>query len=121
MQYYTTRRYIGTNGKTAGEMAKFYEPELAQKIEDFNLTAAKSNDTPVFRQMTDDLLMKLLESGRIPLEIFLNNCSLPGADKLLAEVRQTRCWACWNPSAVPCLPAPCGKRTGTFPSTTSSS
>ena len=85
MQYYTTRRYIGTNGKTAGEMAKFYEPEMAQKIEDFNLTAAKSNDTPVFRQMTDDLLMKLLESGRIPLEIFLNNCSLPGADKLLAE------------------------------------
>lgn len=81
MQYYTTRRYIGTNGKTAGEMAKFYEPEMAQKIEDFNLTAAKSNDTPVFRQMTDDLLMKLLESGRIPLEIFLNNCSLPGADK----------------------------------------
>lgn len=87
MQYYTTRRYIGTNGKTAGEMAKFYEPEMAQKIEDFNLTAAKSNDTPVFRQMTDDLLMKLLESGRILLEIFLNNCSLPGADKLLAEVK----------------------------------
>lgn len=87
MQYYTTRQYIGTNGKTAGEMAKFYEPEMAQKIEDFNLTAAKSNDTPVFRQMTDDLLMKLLESGRIPLEIFLNNCSLPGADKLLAEVK----------------------------------
>lgn len=87
MQYYTTRRYIGTNGKTAGEMAKFYEPEMAQKIEDFNLTAAKSNDTLVFRQMTDDLLMKLLESGRIPLEIFLNNCSLPGADKLLAEVK----------------------------------
>ena len=87
MQYYTTRRYIGTNGKTAGEMAKFYEPEMAQKIEDFTLTAAKSNDTPVFRQMTDDLLMKLLESGRIPLEIFLNNCSLPGADKLLAEVK----------------------------------
>ena len=87
MQYYTTRRYIGTNGKTAGEMAKFYEPEMAQKIEDFNLTAAKSNDTPVFRQMTDDLLMKLLESGRIPLEIFLNNCSLPGADKLLSEVK----------------------------------
>ena len=87
MQYYTTRRYIGTNGKTAGEMAKFYEPDMAQKIEDFNLTAAKSNDTPVFRQMTDDLLMKLLESGRIPLEIFLNNCSLPGADKLLAEVK----------------------------------
>lgn len=87
MQYYTTRRYIGTNGKTAGEMAKFYEPEMAQKIEDFNLTAAKSNDTPVFRQMTDDLLMKLLESGRIPLVIFLNNCSLPGADKLLAEVK----------------------------------
>ena len=87
MQHYTTRRDFGTNGKTAGEMAKFYEPEMAKKIEDFNLTAAKSNDTPVFRQMTDDLLMKLLESGRIPLEIFLNNCSLPGADKLLAEVK----------------------------------
>ena len=31
MQYYTTRRYIGTNGKTAGEMAKFYERKWRRK------------------------------------------------------------------------------------------
>ncbi len=87
MQFYTTRRYVGINGKAVGPLAKYYEPEMAQKIVDFNLTASKSTDTPVFRQMTDDLLMKLLESGRIPLEIFLNNCSIPGADKLQAELK----------------------------------
>lgn len=87
MQYYTTRRYVGINGKAVGPLAKYYEPEMAEKIVDFNLTASKSTDTPVFRQMTDDLLMKLLESGRIPLEIFLNNCSIPGADKLQAELK----------------------------------
>lgn len=87
MQFYTTRRYVGINGKAVGPLAKYYEPEMAQKIVDFNLTASKSTDTPVFRQMTDDLLMKLLERGRIPLEIFLNNCSIPGADKLQAELK----------------------------------
>lgn len=87
MQFYTTRRYVDTNGKAISEQAKFYEPEMARKIVDFNLTASKSTDTPVFRQMTDDLLMKLLEGGRIPLEIFLNNCSIPGAEKLLAELK----------------------------------
>lgn len=87
MQFYTTRRYVDINGKAVGEQAKYYEPEMARKIIDFNLTASKSTDTPVFRQMTDDLLMKLLESGRIPLEIFLNNCSIPGAEKLQAELK----------------------------------
>lgn len=42
------------------------------------------NDTPV-SAMTDDLLMKLLESGRIARNI-PNNCSL-GPTKLLAEVK----------------------------------
>lgn len=66
MQFYTTRRYVDINGKSVSELAKYYEPEMARKIVDFNLTTSKSTDTPVFRQLTDDLLMKLLESGRIP-------------------------------------------------------
>ena len=60
---------------------------MARKIVDFTLTTSKSTDTPVFRQLTDDLLMKLLESGRIPLEIFLKNCSIPGAEKIQAELK----------------------------------
>lgn len=87
MQFYTSRRYVDINGKSVSELAKYYEPEMAQKIVDFNLTTSKSTDTPVFRQMTDDLLMRLLESGRIPLEIFLNNCSIPGAEKIQAEIK----------------------------------
>lgn len=87
MQFYTTRRYVDINGKSVSELAKYYEPEMARKIVDFNLTTSKSTDTPVFRQLTDDLLMKLLESGRIPLEIFLKNCSIPGAEKIQAELK----------------------------------
>lgn len=87
MQFYTTRRYVDINGKSVSDLAKYYEPEMARKIVDFNLTTSKSTDTPVFRQMTDDLLMRLLESGRIPLEIFLNNCSIPGAEKIQAELK----------------------------------
>ena len=87
MQSDTTRRYVDINGKSVSELAKYYEPEMARKIVDFNLTTSKSTDTPVFRQLTDDLLMKLLESGRIPLEIFLKNCSIPGAEKIQAELK----------------------------------
>ena len=61
--------------------------EMAKKIIDFNLTISKSIDTPVFRQVQDDMLMKLLEAGQIPLEVFLSNSLMPFTDKLLNDIK----------------------------------
>lgn len=87
MQYYTTRRYVCLNGAAYSETARYYEPEMARQIEEFNLVASKSNDTPVFRQMTDEVLMRLLEAGQIPIEVFLSNTSLPFGEKLLNDLK----------------------------------
>lgn len=88
MQYTDERRYIEINGKGYDEAARFYEPEMVRKILSWNLVVTRSTDTPVFRQMSDDLLFELLKAGQIPLEVFLSNSSaLPFADKLLADMK----------------------------------
>ncbi|MDR0509803.1 MAG: hypothetical protein LBH06_01760 [Rikenellaceae bacterium] len=87
MQYYDTRRYVDINGKSFVEEAKFYEPALVKNITDFNLIVTKSNDTPVFRQASDNKLTELMSKGVIPLGIYLNNVSMPGAQKILAEMK----------------------------------
>lgn len=87
MQFIDAPRYIDINGKEYDQTARIYQPEMAKKIIDFNLTISKSMDTPVFRQVQDDMLMKLLEAGQIPLEVFLSNSSMPFADKLLNDIK----------------------------------
>lgn len=88
MQFTDERRYVDINGKAYDEAARFYEPEMVRKIIDFNLTVNKSTDTPVYRQIADDLLFELLKAGQIPLEIFLSNTSsLPFAEKLQADMK----------------------------------
>lgn len=86
MQYYDEKRYVDVNGDAYMDAAKFYEPELARKVVDFNLTTSQSMNTPVFRQMADEMLMKLLETNRIPLNVFLDNASIPGAAKLKSDL-----------------------------------
>lgn len=87
MQYYTTPRYVDINGKAYNELAKTYQPIAAEKVVDFNMVVTTTRDTPVFRQMQDDLLLSLLQSGQISLDLFLDNSSLPFAKKLAAQVK----------------------------------
>ena len=87
MQYYTTPRYVDINGKAYNEIAKMYEPEAAKHIVDFNMVVTTTMDTPVFRQLQDDLLLQLLQAGQIPLDLFLDNSSLPFAKKLAAQIK----------------------------------
>lgn len=87
MQYYTTPRYVDINGKAYDEVAKVYQPIAAEKVVDFNMVVTTTRDTPVFRQIQDDLLLSLLQSGQITLDLFLDNSSLPFAKKLSAQVK----------------------------------
>ena len=90
MQYYTDRRHVDVSGDAYTETARFYDPQMARKIVDFNLVVTQSTDTPVFRAATDDMLMQLFQSGAIPLEMFLDNTSMPFADKLKNDLKQLR-------------------------------
>ena len=90
MQYYTDRRHVDISGDAYTETAKFYDPQMAKKIVDFNLVVSQSTDTPVFRAAMDDMLMQLFQAGAIPLEMFLDNTSMPFADKLKSDLKQIK-------------------------------
>lgn len=90
MQYYTTPRYVDINGRAYDEVAKTYQPKAAENVIDFNMVVTTTRDTPVFRQMQDDLLFNLLNSGQITLDLFLDNSSLPFAKKLSAQVKNLK-------------------------------
>ena len=90
MQYYTSPKYVDINGKAYTDIAKVYQPIAAEKVIDFNMVVTTTRDTPVFRQVQDDLLLNLLQSGQISLDLFLDNSSLPFAKKLSAQVKNLR-------------------------------
>lgn len=89
VQFYREPRYLISGGEKAGETAAFYDPELAAGMLDFNLVVTRATNTPVYRQIFDDLLMRMLESGHISFEEYLENCSLPFAKRLLAQRHET--------------------------------
>lgn len=87
MQYYTTKRHVDISGQTYNKTAIYYEPQMKNKIVEWNVVVADSNDTPVFRQVADDFLKYLYESQAINVEMLLENSSYPYAQKLLAQLR----------------------------------
>jgi len=89
VQYYNEKRYLSVNGRTINEDTKLYDPELVRDL-DFDVVITQGMDTPVYRQLIDETLFKLLEGQLIDLEMFLEHTSLPFADKLLAAVRQRK-------------------------------
>lgn len=90
MQFYPDRRYVDISGDAYKDVAKFYDPQMASKIIDFNLVVSQSNNTPVYRQLADEALMKFLETGLIPFEVYIDNSAMPFAEKLKADLRQVK-------------------------------
>jgi hypothetical protein len=86
VQFYKEERYINVAGSNYAEESKMFRPELVKDV-DLELKVAKGQDTPVYRQMIDDLLFKLLDLQQIDIQMFLENTSLPFADKLLETIK----------------------------------
>jgi hypothetical protein len=90
MQYYTTKRHVDISGQVYNETAIYYDPSVIDKIVDWNVVVTEATDTPVFRQLADDMLWKLFEAKAINVELLLENSSAPFAQKLLAQVRSAQ-------------------------------
>jgi hypothetical protein len=88
-QFYNEKRYLAINGRAINEQSKVYDPEMAKDI-DFDIVVTQGTDTPTYRQLIDNTLLQLLQSQLIDLEMYLEQTSLPFADKLLQAVRQRR-------------------------------
>lgn len=89
LQYYDQERYLMVSGRSYNEETKIYDPSRVQNI-DFEVVTTQGTDTPVYRQLIDDTLMKLLEASQIDIELFLEHTSLPFADKLLDAIKKRK-------------------------------
>lgn len=101
-QFYNSKRYLAINGKSINEESKLYDPEMAKDI-DFDVVVTQGTDTPVYRQLIDDTLLQLLQGQLIDIEMYLEQTSLPFADKLLQAIRQRKEMAAQGqiPGALP--------------------
>jgi hypothetical protein len=69
--------------KVAGRNALVtYDPETMGGI-DFDVALSESYDTPVYRAITNDMLMQLLNAQQITVKQLLEAGSFPFADRLL--------------------------------------
>jgi hypothetical protein len=88
-QYYQQDRFLNISGKSYDYEAKIYKPSQVEGV-DIDLKVVRGTDTPVYRQLIDDLLFKLLDGNFIDVEMFLENTSLPFADHILETIAKRR-------------------------------
>lgn len=88
-QYYNEERYVNTSGKDYEKEAYIYKPDVARDA-NYNVVVSKSANSPVFRAAMDEYLSSFLEKGLIDLPMFLENSSMPFADKLLEQINKKK-------------------------------
>jgi hypothetical protein len=108
LQYYNEPRSISSSKVSvrAGQTDMF-DPDVIRDME-FDLHITQSSDTPVYRQMMETTLVRLLELQAIDVESYLENSSVPFAQNLLESIQkkkaefaaQQQALAAANPQAV---------------------
>ncbi len=86
-QYYKEERYLAIAGIDYRNVGKVYDPEKVKNVE-FDYAVTQGNNSALFRQAADEILLELLRGQLITLETYLENSSMPFADKLLDSVKK---------------------------------
>lgn len=84
-QFYDEPRYVATSGNSFKKDAAYYKPDVAGNT-DFDLVLVEGVDSPVYKQIVDDQLKELLQMNAITVKMYLENSSLPYAEKLLEQL-----------------------------------
>lgn len=85
-QYYNESRNISgstTSDKFPG--TDFFDPQVIKDLE-FDLVISQVNETPNYRELVEGSLKELFAAGQISIRTYLENSSLPMADKLLDSI-----------------------------------
>lgn len=86
-QFYDKRRVFNIVGKN-GAMVE-YDPVKIRDVE-FDMAITESTQTPVYRQMANDILLQLWQAQAISIEQLLEEGDFPFADSLLQSIRTAR-------------------------------
>lgn len=85
-QFYDEKRMINISGNASLNAIKMYDPDKVADL-DFDVEISQTVDTPVFRQITDDILLNLLDKQLIDINTYLENSNMPFAKQLLESVK----------------------------------
>lgn len=89
LQYYDERRFLEIAGPDYKHEIKYIiDTPARQRQSLFDLQLIKSPQSGFARAQREQMLQTLFEAGAIPAEIWLDNTSLNGADKISEEVKQ---------------------------------
>lgn len=82
-QAYDSKRVFNIAGKNGARIE--YDPKKICDVE-FDLSIVESSATPVYRQMANEFLMQIWQSGQITLQQLLEHGDFPYADDLLQSI-----------------------------------
>ena len=80
-------RKLNFRGAFLFKSGKYYDPAEVRNVE-FDNAMGQSTDTPAFRALMENTMLQLLQAQQIDIETYLENSSVPYADKLLEGVRR---------------------------------
>lgn len=86
IQFYTEKRYLSIEGESLDE-DKLYDPE---KIEGglYDIKVAHGVNTPAYRQMLNDTLVRLVENQMIDVKTYLENSPMPYSSDVLQSLEK---------------------------------
>lgn len=88
LQYYDDNRYFFIAGERDTATMQFVKAKVRGKL--FDLTLTQGVDTPAYKQMVDDTLMKLLEKQMIDVTVYLENTTMPYAKSVLESIKKQK-------------------------------
>ena len=83
-QFYDTKRVFNIAGRSSAQIE--YDPKKIRDVE-FDLSIVESTSTPAYRQMANEFLMQIWQTGQISLQQLLENGNFPFADQLLQSIQ----------------------------------
>ena len=88
LQYYEDNRYFAIAGESDVETMEYLKEKVRDKL--FDLTLTQGVDTPAYKQLAEDTLMKLLSGQMIDVETYLENSSMPYSKSILESIKNKR-------------------------------
>jgi hypothetical protein len=86
-QFYKEERYFAIAGNAYDEAARLFQPEKVANMQ-FDIMISQAKDTPAYKALIEDTLKELLTRQLITLDMYLENSSLPFADRLRESLKK---------------------------------
>jgi hypothetical protein len=88
-QFYKEKRYLAISGNEYSEAAKIFDPEKVADMQ-FDIMISQAKDTPAYKALIEDTLKELLQGQLISLDMYLENSSLPFAERLRESLHRAQ-------------------------------